>query len=144
MPRWVQKKSGALEIRGAAGRMGNDGRVVKVTASASEPTVALVLGKLQEIAGLAFKLAAERFEGAKAHGLGFVGFENGKIGEREVHAPGQLGERDTAVGHHLIEVEADGHGLDGEVVFLFEGEALPEGFGKEQDQESGEHTIEEW
>lgn len=101
----------------------------------------LLLDKFEQIAGLAFQLAAKGFEGAEADGLGLVGFQNREIGEREVHARGEVGERDAAVGHDLVKVESDRHGSDREVVFLLECDTLPKHLGEDRDEEAGENAA---
>ena len=70
--------------------------------------------------GILNKFAAEGLKSAEADGFCLVGFQDREVGERDIHATGKFRQADAAFGHHAIEIELDGHGLDGEIVLGFE------------------------
>src|SRR6478672_9305477 len=65
--------------------------------------------EFEDVAGLAAQRAADRFERREADGAGLAGLENREVGERDVDAAGQLGQRHSSIVEPLVELDVDGH-----------------------------------
>jgi len=74
--------------------------------------------ELQQFTRLAVKCAAERVERGEADRAGFVGLEDGKIGQGDANALGQFGETELTFLHHAVEIELD-HGRLAQIVSAF-------------------------
>src|SRR5690348_6958717 len=66
---------------------------------------------LEQIARLTLQLTAERVERGKTDGPGLVGLEDRQVRERDADARGDVGERDATIEQKVIELDADGHGV---------------------------------
>jgi len=62
---------------------------------------------LDQVAGLAVQLAAERLERREADGAGLVLLENRQVGQRENYSRGQFGQLQLPLDQQEIQVEDD-------------------------------------
>ena len=64
----------------------------------------------QNVPRLTVQRPADGLQGGETHRFGVVVFQNGQIGQGEVHFLGQLTEAHFPLGHHHIQVDNNGHG----------------------------------
>lgn len=105
-------------------------------ASGNKKGLLFFFHELQQFTRLTLQFATDRLEGTETHRFRLVGFQDGKVGEREVHSFREFRQADAPLRHDSFEIQSDRHGSNGQIVFGFKRKPLTKRLGQHQDQTS--------